>query len=297
MEAIFRKSEQIAVHGPTKVKDRPVHTSAAEILSGFFARPSEDQVVRRGAVFAATDKCHPFAIRRDMDIAEGAARSECLSHRFGRFAVASGSIRETKGKNALGVLVRLRVIRGAKDQASSRGIPHNFADIPFRFGKCFCFSGVESEQPEPGMFIFFIHYVSVVFVFFLFFFCFRFCVGSKEGDLLAVGRPGKILHATFSFGKSGSFAAGRTHGVNLLLFVAVGKKSQLFPVRRPARQEFGLGGKGELPDRAGLFLINPNVARAALSPRRLRDHKRQSAAVWRKLQVRNIAQVQGGFWS
>src|SRR5256885_10881989 len=120
MEAIFRKSEQIAVHGPTKVKDRPVHTSAAEILSGFFARPSEDQVVRRGTVFAATDKCHPFAIRSDADIAEGAARSECLSHRFGRFAVARGSIRESKGRNALGLLVGLAVIRAADAQTGSR---------------------------------------------------------------------------------------------------------------------------------------------------------------------------------
>ncbi len=105
MEAIFHQGEQPAVLGPAEVKDRPVHASAAEILRPFFATPAKDEIVRRGAVFAAGDEHHPLAIRRDADIAKGATRSEFLSHGIGRFAVASGSVREAKGKNTLGVLI------------------------------------------------------------------------------------------------------------------------------------------------------------------------------------------------
>src|SRR5467141_1757433 len=110
------------------------------------------------------------------------------------------------------------------------------------------------------MFIFIVHDAGVVFVFFLFFFLLCFSIGGEEGNLLAVGRPGKIANAALSFRQGAGFAAVRAHGVDLLLFFAVGKESDLFPVGRPARQEFGLGGKRELPDRAGLLLINPNVA-------------------------------------
>src|SRR5260370_12988465 len=92
-------------------------------------------------------------------------------------------------------------------------------------------------------------------------------------------------------------AAVCAHGVDLLLFVAVGKESQLFAVGRPARQEIGLCGVGELPDRAGLLLVNPNVSGTAFSLRRLRDHKGQPVAVRRELQVGNTMQVQGSFGS
>src|SRR5207302_2653683 len=127
VKAIFHESKQSAVLGPAKVKDRPVHTGTAEILSGSFAMPSEDKVVRRGAVFAAANERHPLAVRRDADIAEGATRSERLSHRIGCFAVTD-SIRETKKENALGILIRFRAIRGAEHQARSGGMPHGFTD-------------------------------------------------------------------------------------------------------------------------------------------------------------------------
>ena len=44
------------------------------------------------------------------------------------------------------------------------------------------------------------HHVGVVLVFLFLFFRFRFRVGSEERDLLAIGRPGKILHPALSFG-------------------------------------------------------------------------------------------------
>ena len=71
------------------------------------------------------------------------------------------------------------------------------------------------------MFIFFVRHVCVVFVFFFLFFRFRFCVGGKKGDLLAVGGPDKILHAALSFGQGARFAAICGHGVDLQLIVAV----------------------------------------------------------------------------
>ena len=71
------------------------------------------------------------------------------------------------------------------------------------------------------MFIFFVRHVCVVFVFFFLFFRFRFCVGGKKGDLLAIGGPHKILHVALSFGQGARFAAICAHGVDLLLIVAV----------------------------------------------------------------------------
>src|SRR6266566_3080200 len=47
-----------------------------------------------------------------------------------------------------------------------------------------------------------------------------FASGAKS-NLLAIGRPGKILHAALSFGQGAGFAALCAHGVDLLLFVAV----------------------------------------------------------------------------
>ena len=100
-------------------------------------------------------------------------------------------------------------------------MPHSFSDLPFGFGEGFGFSSVESKKPEAGVLIFFVRYVSVVFVFFFLFFGFRFCVGGKKGNLLAVGRSGEILHAALSLGQGARFAAVCAHGVDLLLIVAV----------------------------------------------------------------------------
>ena len=80
------------------------------------------------------------------------------------------------------------------------------------------------------MFVFFVYNTRVVFIFFLFFFCLCFCVRSEKGDLLAIGRPGKIFHAALSFGQGAGFSAVRTHCVDLLVFVAIGKESELFAV-------------------------------------------------------------------
>src|ERR1700757_3955588 len=51
VETIFHESEESAVFGPPKVKYRPVHASAREVLSGFVAMPGEDEIVWRGTVF------------------------------------------------------------------------------------------------------------------------------------------------------------------------------------------------------------------------------------------------------
>src|SRR4029077_9610144 len=104
VKAIFHKSEQTAVLSPAKVKDRPVHAGAAQILGGLFAVPGEDEVMRAGAVFSTADERHPLAIRRDPDIAKRPARSEAWRHGIRLFAVAGGSSREANEKNALGVL-------------------------------------------------------------------------------------------------------------------------------------------------------------------------------------------------
>src|SRR4029077_692590 len=137
-----------------------------------------------------------------------------------------------KEKNALGVLIRLGVVRGAEHQTRAGRMPHGLADFPFEIGEGFGISSVDSEQPQAGVFIIFVGHARVVFVFFLLFFPFGLCVGGKKGDLFAVGRPVKILHAALSFGEGAGFAAVCVHGVDLLLFVAVGKESELFAIGR-----------------------------------------------------------------
>src|SRR5258707_791401 len=221
VETILHNSEQPTIFGPAVVEDRPVHAGAGEIMNGLVAVMSEHEVVRRRAVLAAADERHLQAIRGDADIDERPARSEDLHHRVDWLAVATGNVPETKGKNALGVLIRLGMIRGTEHQTGAGRMPNGLVDFPFRFGEGFAFSSVECEEPETGALIFFVRNVRVVFVFFLLFFRFSFCVGGKKGNLLAVGRPGKILHAALSFGQGAGFAAVCPHGVDLLLIIAV----------------------------------------------------------------------------
>ena len=112
-KAIFHQSEQPAILGPAKIKNRPVHAGAAQILSRLFAVPGEDEVMRRWTVFTAADERHPFAVRREPDIVKGPTRRKSLRHGISCLAVVNGSIRKTKGKNAFGVLIGFRVICGA----------------------------------------------------------------------------------------------------------------------------------------------------------------------------------------
>ena len=109
---------------------------------------------------------------------------------------------------------------------------------PLGIGERLGFPSVERQQPEASVLDLFVRHARIVFVFFLFFFRFRFCVGGKEGHLLAIRRPCKTLHTALSFSYGSGLAAVSTHGVDLLLFVAVRKESELFAVGRPARQEF-----------------------------------------------------------
>src|SRR5258708_8290852 len=100
----------ISVFGPAEVKHWPVHASTGEVLHSLLAVPGEYEVMRDGAVFTAADERHPPAIRRDADVVKGSTRGEGQCHGIGCFAVASGSIREAKEKNALGILIRLEMI-------------------------------------------------------------------------------------------------------------------------------------------------------------------------------------------
>src|SRR6267143_1258661 len=136
----------------------------------------------------------------------------------------------------------------------------------------------------------------VGFVFFLFFFGFGFCIGSQERNLLAVGRPRKILDAPLAFGEKRRFTAVGAHDIDLLIVVAIREKCELFAIGRPARRDFGLGRIGKLADAAGLLVIKPDVTRTALALRWFRDDKCKSCAVWRELKVGDRSQVERSFW-
>src|SRR5208282_2391183 len=64
-EAVLDEGDEPAVLGPAEIIDRSVHTRASEVLCALLPVMGEDEVVRRGAVFAAANESHLLAIRGD----------------------------------------------------------------------------------------------------------------------------------------------------------------------------------------------------------------------------------------
>src|SRR6266404_1329329 len=176
-------------------------------------------------------------------------------------------------------------------------MPLGFVDFPIGLRERLGFASGKSQQPEARALVFLVGYMRVVFVLFLFFFDFGFRIGSQERNLLAVGRPRKILNAPLPFGESRCFTAVGAHDIDLLLLVAIREKCELFAVGRPARKDFGLGGIGKLPDVARLLFIKPDMASATLTLWRFGDHECKTRSVRRKLRVGNAAQAQRSLWS
>src|SRR6266852_6955503 len=143
------------------------------------------------------------------------------------------------------------------------------------------------------MLVIFIHHARVVFVFLLLLFFFGLGVRRKERDARAIRRPFERLDAALPFRDRPAFSPVRAHQENLLLvLVAIRKKRQLLPVRRPSRHRLRFRRKRKLPSRTTLPLVNPNVPHPFGSLRRLRNHKRQPPSIRRKLQLRNRSQIQ-----
>src|SRR5580692_7787421 len=113
----------------------------------------------------------------------------------------------------------------------------------------------------------------VVFVLFLLLLSIGLGIRRQKRDLLSVGCPDEITDASLAFGQSRSLAAVDAHHVDLLLLVAIRKKSELFSVRRPARRRFLLRRVGELTSGVRRFLIQPDMARTAFAFRRLGDNE------------------------
>src|SRR6266436_10325125 len=119
------------------------------------------------------------------------------------------------------------------------------------------------QDAQAGMLVVFIHHTRVVFIFYLFFFRFGFGVGRDVGDGLAAGRPLERADARFAFGYRRGFTARHAHNVNLLFIAAaIGKERQLFSIGRPSWPGLRFFGERQLPRRAALFVIQPDMADA-----------------------------------
>src|SRR5229473_2961510 len=283
-KAVRREQNDRAIFLPMIILHGTVQARPRKISRRVCRHRQQHQIVRIWSVFARPDVADRLPIRRSANFPKWPARRHKLLHR---------SIRNLHAIDSFRVLVRLRTLRAFHDHPATGWQPGQFIEVPVRLRQRPRFAGCNVQNPQPRALVIFIHHARVVFVFLLLLFFLGLYIRREERDARAIRRPFERLNAALPLGDRPAFSPVRAHQENLLLvLVAIRKKRQLLPVRRPSRHRLRFRRKRKLPSRATLPLINPSVPRPFGSLRRLRNHKRQAPTIRRKLQLRNRPESQ-----